>query len=254
MGLDGGDHLVAAVHGMGGSLTHGNPGSVSNYSAVGVHALSGEGAHGAQSFTTATQEKDHGHYDAGAACTQTTPTGPANPHADAGRLGVAAPAGLFLLLLWPASLSDGVRGLMPRSPRTVAVLWLRRRSVRFRRTRLRLSQLSVLRLWMPPPLQCGPRRRGAGRQEHYRHGRGDGRRALGHSGSAPSLARRPRGRPADAAGHLGGQGSGAFPRTAGSARCRGCGRPRCTGAAGRAPWRTRRLLPSAGPPVATEPS
>lgn len=138
---------VVAVHGMGGALTHGHPDSMSesDSSAAGGHAAGEDSAHGIHSFTVTAQQKSH-HNDAAAAGAEAAPTESAASHAHADCLSVASSAGLFPLLLWPLLLASGARAPTPPPPRAASVLRLRGRVARFRRTLLRLAELSVLQV------------------------------------------------------------------------------------------------------------
>ncbi|GAA4912994.1 hypothetical protein [Streptomonospora salina] len=150
---------VAAVHGIGGALTHGHPDTALEGSAAAAHADGGGAAHGVHSLTVAPRHDARGGSAAGA-----SPTGHADhvhadgddcsaariadsePHSHADCVSVAPSAGVLWLVCWPAFLAAGPRALAPAPPRAIVVRGRRRRRTRLRCTRLRLAELSVLRI------------------------------------------------------------------------------------------------------------
>ncbi|WP_017558438.1 hypothetical protein [Nocardiopsis baichengensis] len=139
---------VAAVHGVGGALTHGHPDAALASSPAGAHGQDGHG-HGVHSLAVVPGKAGDAHHPGGAGEERGAPTDASSPHAHADCLGVAAsvaPVSLLLLLLLAALPPSGPGPLRPPRPLPAALLRRRGAALRFLRTRLRLARLSVLRV------------------------------------------------------------------------------------------------------------
>ncbi|MDT0305193.1 hypothetical protein [Streptomonospora wellingtoniae] len=163
---------VAAVHGLGGALTHGHPHSAASPSAVashayagsdrGVHSLTVSSGHGvgasrADHAGHGTPAAPHRHQHSappradpglrsGSGCVRAESAEDAGAHSHADCMGVAPAVGAVAMVLWPAFLPAGPRVPAASAPQAIAVHGRRRRRRRLRRTRLRLAELSVLRI------------------------------------------------------------------------------------------------------------
>lgn len=149
---------VVAVHGVGGALTHGQPDHALKHAAAAAHADGGGGSHGVHSLTVASEHEghpgpaehaSHGHADHSGGEEQDCAAArlaDTEPHSHAGCMSVVPTAGVLWLVCWPAFLTAGPRALAPSPPRAIAVHGRRRRRRRLRCTRLRLAELSVLRV------------------------------------------------------------------------------------------------------------
>ncbi|WP_052809513.1 hypothetical protein [Streptomonospora alba] len=154
---------VVAVHGVGGALTHGHPDHALKHAAA-AHADGGGGSHGVHSLTVASEHSEHSEHEGHRAPAEHASHGHADhsdgeeqdcaavrladaePHSHADCMSVVPTAGVLWLVCWPAFLSAGPRALAPSPPRAIAVHGRRRRRRRLRCTRLRLAELSVLRV------------------------------------------------------------------------------------------------------------